>query len=446
MSDRPGFFLSEAAIAARLRAHQLIPGGNHTYAKGDDQYPLHSPPVIVRGEGCHEWDVDGNRFIGYSLGQRCVTLGHGRPEVVEAVSQAVKNGLNFNRPSLLEGDAAEALLAIVPGADMVKFTKDGSTANTAAVKLARAATGRRMVGLCVDHPFFSYDDWAMGVTPVDAGIPDEAKALTDVFHFNDLDSVDALFDRHDGDVACLMLETCRPDIDPAPGFLEGLRERCSRHGTVLVFDEMTTGFRFHVSGGQGLFGVTPDLSTFGKALGNGVAVSALLGTRELMELGGLETTAPRVFLLSTTHGAESTGLAAAMAVIDVYVREGIVKRLADTGERLRALVQAEIDASGVGDAVDLRGRPQSLLFGTRDPAGAPSQAYRTLLLQELIRGGVLGPALLVSAAHAEEDLLATAATFRDALAVYARALDAGSTDGFLEGPPSQSVYRRYNAP
>ena len=176
------------------------------------------------------------------------------------------------------------------------------------------------------------------------------------------------------------------------------------------------------------------------------AVSALLGTRELMELGGLETTAPRVFLLSTTHGAESTGLAAAMAVIDVYVREGIVKRLADTGERLRALVQAEIDASGVGDAVDLRGRPQSLLFGTRDPAGAPSQAYRTLLLQELIRGGVLGPALLVSAAHAEEDLLATAATFRDALAVYARALDAGSTDGFLEGPPSQSVYRRYNAP
>ena len=142
MSDRPGFFLSEAAIAARLRAHQLIPGGNHTYAKGDDQYPLHSPPVIVRGEGCHEWDVDGNRFIGYSLGQRCVTLGHGRPEVVEAVSRAVKNGLNFNRPSLLEGDASEALLAIVPGADMVKFTKDGSTANTAAVKLARAATGR----------------------------------------------------------------------------------------------------------------------------------------------------------------------------------------------------------------------------------------------------------------------------------------------------------------
>lgn len=435
---------STTARTLQARAHRLIPGGSHTYAKGDDQYPRCAPPLIVRGEGCHEWDADGNRFIGYALGQRCVTLGHGRPEVVEAAARALRDGTNFNRPSVLEGDAAEALLDLVPSAEMVKFTKDGSTANTAAVKLARAATGRRMVGLCSDHPFFSYDDWAMGITPLDAGIPGENVALTDTFRFNDLASVDALFDRHPGDVACLMLEPCRPDVDPEPGFLEGLRERCTRHGAVLVFDEMTTGFRFHMGGGQALFGVTPDLSTFGKAMGNGIAISAMLGPRSLMDLGGLATTEPRVFLLSTTHGAESSGLAAMREVIRIYREEGVVDRLAATGERLRGLVQAAIDASGVGDAVDVRGRPQGLLFGNRDPEGTPSQAYRTLFLQELIRGGVLAPSFLVTNAHAEDDLRRTADAVSAALGVYRKALDAGSVDGFLDGPPSKSVYRRHN--
>jgi len=435
---------STTARALQERAHRLIPGGSHTYAKGDDQYPRCAPPLIVRGEGCHEWDADGNRFIGYALGQRCVTLGHGRREVVEAASRALRDGTNFNRPSVLEGDAAEALLELVPSGEMVKFTKDGSTANTAAVKLARAATGRRIVGLCSDHPFFSYDDWAMGITPVDAGIPPENVALTGTFRFNDLASVDALFERHPGDVACLMLEPCRPDVDPEPGFLEGLRERCTRHGTVLVFDEMTTGFRFHMGGGQALFGVAPDVSTFGKAMGNGVAISAMVGPRSLMDLGGLTTPEPRVFLLSTTHGAESPGLAAMREVIRIYREEGVVERLAATGERLRGLVQDAIDASGVGGAVDVRGRPQGLLFGNRDPEGNPSQAYRTLFLQELIRGGVLAPSFLVSNAHTDADLDRTAGAVSAALAVYRRALDAGSVEGFLDGPPSKSVYRRHN--
>lgn len=435
---------STTARALQERAHRLIPGGSHTYAKGDDQYPRCAPPLIVRGEGCHEWDADGNRFIGYALGQRCVTLGHGRREVVEAASRALRDGTNFNRPSVLEGDAAEALLELVPSGEMVKFTKDGSTANTAAVKLARAATGRRIVGLCSDHPFFSYDDWAMGITPVDAGIPPENVALTGTFRFNDLASVDALFERHPGDVACLMLEPCRPDVDPEPGFLEGLRERCTRHGAVLVFDEMTTGFRFHMGGGQALFGVAPDVSTFGKAMGNGVAISAMVGPRSLMDLGGLTTPEPRVFLLSTTHGAESPGLAAMREVIRIYREEGVVERLAATGERLRGLVQDAIDVSGVGGAVDVRGRPQGLLFGNRDPEGNPSQAYRTLFLQELIRGGVLAPSFLVSNAHTDADLDRTAGAVSAALAVYRRALDAGSVEGFLDGPPSKSVYRRHN--
>lgn len=434
---------SARARALQARAHALVPGGSHTYAKGDDQYPALAPPVIVRGRGCREWDVDGNEFIAYSIGQRCVTLGHGYPSVVAAAHRAMADGTNFNRPSPLEADCAEALLDLVPGAEMAKFTKDGSTANTAAVKLARAATGRRVVALCADHPFFSYDDWAMGITPLDAGIPAENVALTDTFRFNDPASLDAVFDRHPGDVACVMLEPCRPDVDPAPGFLEHVAATCRRHGAVLVFDEMTSGFRFHIGGGQALFGVAPDLSTFGKAMGNGFAVSALVGPRSLMDLGGLTHDRPRVFLLSTTHGAESHALAAAVEVIRIYREEDVVGHTARVGEELRAALREVIDASGVGDAVDVRGRPQGLLFGNRDPEGRPSQAYRTLFLQELIRRGVLGPSLMVGYSHTSAEVEATAAAFAGALEVYRRALDEG-VEGYLEGPASRSVYRRFN--
>lgn len=433
-----------AARRLQARAHALVPGGSHTYAKGDDQYPVLAPPVIVRGRGCREWDADGNEFIAYSIGQRCVTLGHGFESVVEAARRAMADGTNFNRPHPLEADAAEELLRHVPGADMAKFTKDGSTANTAAVKLARAATGRRMVAICSDHPFFSYDDWAMGITPLDAGIPAENVALTDTFRFNDTASVDAVFDRHPGDVACLMLEPCRPDVDPEPGFLEHVAAACRRHGAVLVFDEMTTGFRFHIGGGQALFGVTPDLSTFGKAMGNGFSVSALAGRRELMDRGGLTHSQARVFLLSTTHGAESHAVAAAIEVMRVYAQRDVVGYLARVGEELRAAVGDAIAASGVGDAVTITGRPQGLLFGTRDPDGRPSQAYRTLLLQELIRRGVLGPSLMVSFSHTGVEVARTADAFAGALEVYRRALEAGTTDGLLVGPASKSVYRREN--
>jgi len=162
----------------RGKSHALVPGGAHTYANGDDQYPELSPGFIARGRGCHVWDVDGNEFIEYNMGLRSVTLGHAYPEVVEAAEATMRLGTNFTRPSPLEVACAEELLGLVDGADMAKFTKDGSTATTAAVTLARAVTGRDKVALCSDHPFFSYDGWSMGRTEVDAGIPETVKALS----------------------------------------------------------------------------------------------------------------------------------------------------------------------------------------------------------------------------------------------------------------------------
>lgn len=177
----------------RERAHALIPGGAHTYAKGDDQYPEDAPGFIARGAGSHVWDVDGNEFIEYGSGLRSVTLGHAYPAVVEAALSAMRHGSNFVRPAPIEVEMAERFLEAVPGAEMVKFAKNGSDVTTAAVKLARAYTGRDLVAICAEHPFFSTDDWFIGTTPMDAGIPQNVAAQTLKFHYNDVGSVERLF-------------------------------------------------------------------------------------------------------------------------------------------------------------------------------------------------------------------------------------------------------------
>jgi glutamate-1-semialdehyde 2,1-aminomutase len=430
------------SVAANKRLHDLIPGGAHTYAKGEDQYPADMAPVIDRGDGAHVWDIDGNEYIEYGSGLRAVSLGHRHPRVLEAVRREVDRGSNFVRPSIVELEAAERFLAAVPTADMVKFAKNGSDATTAAVKLARAVTGRPLVALCSDHAFFSIDDWFIARTPMSAGIPDEIAELTVGFPYGDLAAAEELLIRHEGRIACLILEAATQQ-DPPPGYLEGLRDLAHRYGALLVFDEMITGFRFSEAGAQGVYGVTPDLSTFGKALGNGFAVSALAGKREFMERGGLRDSNERVFLLSTTHGAETHALAAAIAVLDVYAEEGIAARLHERGERLAKGVREVAAAAGVRDHVLVRGRASNLVFATLDEDLLPSQPYRTLFLRELILGGVIGPSFVVSSALTDEDIDRTVEVVAQACGVYRRALDAQDVSAFLPGRPVQPVFRKY---
>jgi len=426
--------------AANKRLHDMVPGGAHTYAKGEDQYPEGMAPVISHGRGAHVWDVDGNEFIEYGSGLRSVSLGHAHPRVTAAVQEQLSRGSNFVRPAALELEAAAKFLATVPTAEMVKFAKNGSDVTTAAVRLARAATGRRLVAICRDQPFFSTDDWFIGTTGMPAGIPSETTDLTVTFPYGDLAAVENLFAEHE--IACLILEPAT-QADPPAGYLEGLRDLCTRHGVVLVFDEMITGFRWSETGAQGLFGVTPDLSTFGKALGNGFAVSALAGRRELMELGGLRDSRERVFLLSTTHGAETHSLAAAMAVMDTYVEEGIAAQLQAIGDRLAAGVRAVAADAGVADHVVVRGRACNLVFATLDNAGKPSQKFRTLFLRQLVTGGVLGPSFVVSSALSEQDIERTVEVVAQACVVYRQALDAGDPTAWLGGRPVKPVFRRF---
>ncbi|MFK0156080.1 glutamate-1-semialdehyde 2,1-aminomutase [Streptomyces sp. NPDC090493] len=438
--DTEGLLLSRSR-QANERLHSMIPGGAHTYAKGDDQYPENLAPVISHGSGAHVWDVDGNRYIEYGSGLRSVSLGHAHPRVLEAVRRELGRGSNFVRPSIVEVEAAERFLATVPTADMVKFAKNGSDATTAAVRLARAVTGRPRVALCADHPFFSVDDWFIGTTPMNAGIPAATTELTVSFPYGDLAATEELLTRYEGEVACLILEPAT-HTEPPPGYLAGLRELAHRHGCVLVFDEMITGFRWSEAGAQGLYGVVPDLSTFGKALGNGFAVSALAGRRDLMERGGLRDSGDRVFLLSTTHGAETHSLAAAMAVQAIYVEEGVTARLHALGQRLAAGVRDAAAAMGVGDHVVVRGRASNLVFATLDEDLQPSQQYRTLFLRRLLAGGVLAPSFVVSSALDDADIDRTVDVVAEACAVYRKALDATDVRPWLAGRAVKPVFRR----
>nr|WP_206314148.1 glutamate-1-semialdehyde 2,1-aminomutase [Streptomyces coryli] len=426
---------------ANERLHAMIPGGAHTYAKGDDQYPEHLAPVISHGRGAHVWDVDGHRYIEYGSGLRSVSLGHAHPRVTEAVRREIDRGSNFVRPSIVEAEAAERFLATVPTAEMVKFAKNGSDVTTAAVRLARAATGRGRVAICGDHPFFSVDDWFIGTTPMSAGIPAATTELTVSFPYGDLAATEALLERYRYEIACLILEPAG-HTEPPPGYLAGLRELADRHGCVLVFDEMITGLRWSAAGAQGLYGVTPDLSTFGKALGNGFAIAALAGRRELMERGGLRHSGERVFLLSTTHGAETHSLAAAMAVQTTYVEEGITARLHALGERLASGVREAAAGMGVEDHLLVRGRASNLVFATLDEDGQPSQQYRTLFLRRLLAGGVLAPSFVVSSALDDADIDRTVEVVAQACAVYRKALDAGDPTPWLGGRPVKPVFRR----
>jgi glutamate-1-semialdehyde 2,1-aminomutase len=388
------------------------------------------------------WDVDGNEFIEYGMGSRAVTLGHAYPRVVDAASEWMTRGTNFLRVAPIEIEYAEALIDQIGPAEMVKFTKDGSTTTTAALKLARAYTGRDKVAYCSDQPFFSYDDWFIGFSEMSAGIPSTKTEDVFTFRYDDVESVQRLFEEHPGEIAGLILEPAKYG-DPSEGFLHRVRDLCHQHGALFILDEMITGFRFAIGGGQAYYDVDADLSTFGKAMANGYAVSALAGKRDIMELGGLHHDREKVFLLSTTHGAEYHALAAGLETLRVYQEEPVIETINRQGQRLKEGVNQVADAMGIRPYFEVIGKPCNLVFTTANTDCNASQAFRTLYMQEMIRHGVLAPSFVVSYSHTDADIDYTIEATRKALQVYARALEEG-VEHYLDGRPVQPPFRRYN--
>jgi glutamate-1-semialdehyde 2,1-aminomutase len=427
------------AVARRL--HDLVPGGSHTYSKGADQFPRRSPQVMARAQGAHCWDLDGNRYVDWAMGNRVIILGHNHPAVNDAVKRQIDVGLNFTRPGVLEYELAEYLVDLWPVAEMVKFGKNGSDVVTAAVKLARAYTGRDRVAYCADHPFFSIHDWFIGTTPMGAGVP--KSDLTLRFSYNDIASVQALFDRYPGQIAALVLEPVKNDA-PRDGFLERLRELATKNGTVLIFDEMIAGIRFDLRGAHHLWGVYPDLACFGKAISNGYSFSALAGRRDLMELGGLRHRGRRVFLLSQTHSSETVGLAACRATLDECQRVRVTEHVAHVGGRLVAGVRALAASHGVAEHVRAIGfdcNPQ-LVCTRADGTFWPE--LHTAFHEEMISWGVLIPWVSVTYAHDDAELTDTLLAVDRAVARVRALLESGAVDMGFEGDAVKPVFRPFN--
>ncbi len=430
------------SLKVQKKFNELIPGGSHTYAKGDDQFPEFMPSYIVKGKGCHVWDMDGNEFIEFGMGLRSVTLGHAFKPIVKAAYKQMLLGNNYVRPAKIELECAEEFKSVINGADMVKFCKDGSDATTGAVKLARAYTGRDLIAVCANHPFFAVDDWFIGTTPVSAGIPQVIKDMTVKFNYNDLENAQSLFDKYPNQIACIILEAEKLE-PPKDNYLNKLKELCHKNGAVFILDEMITGFRWHLGGAQKKYNVIPDLSTFGKALGNGFAISALAGKKEIMELGGLHHKKERVFLLSTTHGAENHALAAAIATIKFYKENKVIERLDEQGNKLATGVNKASKDLGLEDHISIIGPNCCSVYTTRDQDKNPSQPFRTLFIQEQMKRGLLMPSSIVSYSHSDKDIEATIQRMHEAMVIYKRALNEG-IDKYLEGRPVAPVYRKYN--
>jgi glutamate-1-semialdehyde 2,1-aminomutase len=378
------------------------------------------------------------------MGINSVLVGHAEDEIDEAAIAALRQGQNFSRPTPLEVEAAEAVVALFDGLDMVKFAKNGSDANDAAIRLARAVTGRTLVGYDRDAPFLSIHDWFIGNTVMNAGVAEATASLARPFRYGDLASVEALFAEHGPRLAAVVLEPCR-DVRPRPEFLPRLRALCDQHGTLLVFDEIVTGFRYALAGAHSLLGVRPDLMSLGKGMANGYALTALVGRRQYMTRGGFTHPDERCFLLSTTNGAERSALAAQVATIEFYRKHDVIGRLQATGQRIIDGVAEAARRHGVREFVsaasDFGCRPALRLRG---PDGAISPEYRTLFLQEMVRHGVFMPWICPSFRHGESEIAQTLEALDATCAVYARAIEARTTAGFLEGRPAKPVFRRFN--
>jgi glutamate-1-semialdehyde 2,1-aminomutase len=445
------------------RLHRVIPGGAHTYSRGDDQYPSNAPEILVSGKGCRVTAADGRVLLDYGMGLRAVTLGYADERINRAAIRGMELGVNLTRASVLELEAAERMVGLVDGADMVKFAKNGSTATTAAAKVARAFTGRTLVAVPRQHPFFSFDDWFIGATAIKRGIPPVHHATTLLFDYGDLASLQRLFAEHPGQIAGVMLEpaTTVGPCDASPGydrlrpptaevaawdgnFLRQVQQLCRRDGALFILDEMITGFRWDLHGAQKLFGVQPDLSTFGKGMANGFAVAALVGRREIMEVGAIDRPGQeRTFLVSTTHGGEMSSLAAFLETVDVYEQQDVTAHLWDFGARLLTGLEACAREAGVAGSFQLQGSAISMNYVTLDRDGKPDLALRTLFSQEMIRNGVLMPWIAPCFAHGNAELDETLSAARKAFEVYARALQDG-VERFLEGPAIKPVFRQFN--
>lgn len=446
------------------RLEHVIPGGAHTYSRGADQFPSNAPDLLVKGEGCYVWGPEGEKLLDYGMALRSVSLGYSHPIVNQAAINQINLGNNLTRASYVELEAAEKIVDMIPHVEMVKFAKNGSNVTSAAVKLARAYTSREKVAVPIQQPFFSFDDWFIGSTVMNRGTHEATRQGTLKFEYGNIQSLINLFEEHDGQIAAVMLEAgttltpcsdlCTVELssvrhsdvctDAENNFLHQVQKICNENGAIFILDEMITGFRWDLKGAGHYFDLKPDLITFGKAMANGFSVAAVGGRREIMELGSINLPGlERTFLLSSTHGAEMSGLGAFLGATEIYENQPVIEHLWSYGSDLKKGFEQRIQSFGLDKRISVLGPDISLALDFRDESGNVSTQLRTLFLQRMVDEGVLMPWIAISFAHDQQALDKTFFALEKTLDYLSTAINSDLSEHIV-GPTVMPVFRKYN--
>jgi glutamate-1-semialdehyde aminotransferase len=407
------------------RATKVIPLGTQTFSKTPGQFVRGATPMyLARGRGARVWDVDGNEFLDYPMALGPVILGYAEPVIDDAVRAQLHDGITFTLPHPLEVDVAERIVALCPGVEMVRFGKSGSDAVTAAVRAARALTRRDRV---IVSGYHGWHDWFIGSTTRSAGVPQAVGELTSAVAFGDQDAVERALST--SGAAAIVVEPSGAEVPP-PGYLQWLIDTAHRHGTLVVFDEVITGFRLAPGGARERYGVTPDFSCYGKALGNGMPISAVGGSRKVM--GVFEE-----IFYSGTHGGEALSLAAARALLDTVADGRVLASIEDNGRRLQQGVTDLVTRYGVESIVRISGEPQRTIVSFPGP---DELVHKSVVQQFLVERGVLfNGSMFICHRHTVLDIDQTLDAFADAFGALASDADPRA---LLTGPPAEAVFRK----
>jgi len=415
------------------KAGRVIPGASQTFSKGPNQFVQNvAPAFLARGKGSHVWDVDGNEYIDYPMALGAIILGHNYPAISDTLIQQLQAGVSFSLPHPLEIEVAELLIELIPCAEMVRFAKNGSDATTGAIRAARAYTQKDVIACCGYH---GWHDWYIGTTTRDGGIPQPVQSLTMPFNYNDVGSLEKIFNDHQHQVAAVIMEPVGI-VEPEADFLARVRDLTRNEGALLIYDEIITGFRVAMGGAQEYYGVTPDLACFGKAMGNGLPISAVVGTRDIMEVFD------EVFF-SFTFGGEALSLTAAKSTIKELMDRNVIDHLWRQGEKIKDGFNRLASQFGIEQYTQCRGLPPRTVSFFMDGNGKESLIYKSLFQQECLKREILfsgGHNICFS--HSDDDIAYTIKTYEAAMKILADAIAGGDALQKLEGEPVQPVFRK----
>ena len=433
----------QASLDLYEKAELLFPFGVQLLSRSPHLSAFGQAPIYYdHAKDGHFWDVDGNEFIDYSMGAGPVLLGYCYDPVDRAVKAQIDRGVIGTMNNALEISFAEKMCEMVPCAEMIKICKGGGEADAIAVRIARGYTGRNVAVFCGYHGWF---DWYLaanldadnrldehlrpGILP--KGVPNTLTGTSVPFEYNNVDSLREALDANKGNVACIVLEVTR-STSPKPGFIEAVRSLADEHRCVLIFDEVVTGFRCAPGGAQELFGVTPDLATYGKAVGNGYPLAAVAGKREIME-------SQYDNFISSTCYSETASLAAGLATLNEITNKPVLQTLAERGGRLKAGVEE------LARTHDLRTKVYGYdyYFGVGFDYGEDTGRISTLFMQEMTARGVYMTCAFYNCyTHTDEDVEKTLAAIDESFAVMTHAINNNRVDDVLKAPERKVVFKR----